>query len=104
MTHPANLVLRFPAPGFFLTDTKVGVDLDGRCVYEGSFKAGFELELVAEPGEHRLATRIDVAGMQRTKDLTFSLGAQERLVATLRYSRMWGNFKGKLGLERSPAP
>jgi hypothetical protein len=95
------LCVRFPAPGFFLTDCEFEVDVDGSRIYEGSFRDGFERELPIAPGDHELVTRIRIGPVLRPKRYRFHVDAGPRHTATLVYSRFWGNFSRKLKLERA---
>ena len=95
--------LRFPAPGFFINDPRVVVSLDGRTVYDGSFKDGFDVSLEVEPGPHVVDTTISVLGASRRQKIPLPLGDGsyrdvQVVEATLSYSRFWGNFTKRLAL------
>ena len=89
-----RIVLR--KPGWFMMDTTVKILWDGDVVYEGGFREGFEHELEAAHGPHRLEAAIRLGGLgSRTKSWDVDVHGS-RITATLRYSRFWGNFKRKL--------
>jgi hypothetical protein len=95
----SSLRIVFPRPGFFLNDPRLVITLDGLRVYEGSFVGGVDVELPVAPGPHRIETRIEIGpfARQRLYDLLVSLEGV-RCTATLRYSRLWGNFTRSLTL------
>lgn len=99
--EPTRLRILFPHPGFFVNDPRVEVDLDGTRIYEGSFTSGFDHVAVVSPGTHTLVTRIAVGPVLRPKRYTFEIGDAPAYTATLRYSRLWGNFTTKLALSES---
>lgn len=88
--------LRFPAPGFFIGDATLTVWLDGQVFYQGSFTSGFEYTVQLAPGPHQVVTQIEMGFIRRSKTYTLHLQPAAHTVATLAYSRFWGNFKSKL--------
>jgi len=98
----SRLRVVFPKPGFFLTDTTVQVDVDGRNVFQGSFKAGFELVVPVEPGAHRIDTRILLPPFSRKREFSVDVAATEVLTVELSYSRFWGNFDKSPKTARAP--
>ncbi len=93
-----TLTVMFRPPGGFLTDTRLVVSLDGAAIYDGSFTSGFERQGPITPGVHRLETLIDAGIVQRRKHYTFEITPARAWLATLDYSRFWGNFARKLEL------
>jgi len=93
-----NLRVLFGAPGFFINDCHLEVDVDGENIFAGSFRGGFERDLPMEAGEHEMVTRIQIGGITRTKRYAITLGDARTHTATLVYSRLWGNFSRKLKL------
>jgi hypothetical protein len=93
-----------PTPGFFLTDARLTVCLDGYAIYDGSFRSGFDVGGPISPGPHLLTTRLDVDLFSRSREYRFDIAADATSpatwVATLDYSRLWGNFARKLALMR----
>jgi hypothetical protein len=87
-----QLRIVFPKPGFFLTDVRLAITVDGVLVYNGSFTAGVDLTGPIAPGPHRIATLIDlgIAQRHRTYDVVIP---EAGLTFQLAYSRLWGNFK-----------
>lgn len=93
--------LYFPAPGFFLNDPRLVIQLDGRTVYDGSFKSGFDVSVEVQPGPHVVETAIHapIGGLARTQKIELALDADggyrgiPAVDARLEYSRMTGNFK-----------
>jgi hypothetical protein len=96
--EPTVLRVLFPNPGFFISDTRLEVDLDGSRIYEGSAISGFDRSLRVAPGPHTLVTRIAVGPILRPKQYTLSIGEAPTYTAVLRYSRLWGNFTRRLHL------
>lgn len=94
----AALRISFPRPGFFLTDVRVTLTLDGRVVHDGGFMSGFELTLDVPPGAHSLASVIDLGLARRTREWAFEV-PQGGCAATISYSRFWGNFSKKLAID-----
>ncbi len=90
------LKVSFPPPGFFVTDVRVALQLDGNTVYDGGFRSGFELELPVSPGRHTLMTTIDLGVVQRRRAYTLDVSAGQAKHVLLRYSRFWGNFTREL--------
>ncbi len=97
--------VRFPAPGFFLNDPRVVVMLDGRVLYDGSFKDGFDVSAEIQPGAHVLETAIHIAGsLARRQRIDLDLDARQgyrdvpAVHAKLHYSRWSGNFEKRISL------
>jgi len=94
-----RLRVMFPKPSLFLVDARLTVLLDGGLIYDGSFKAGVDVAGEAAPGVHMLLTRIDADIAIRSREYRLELdGAVPAYVATLNYSRFWGNFTKRLAL------
>jgi len=95
-----------PTPGFFLTDARLTVALDGYVIFDGSFRAGFEVGGPITPGPHVLSTRIEMDVLTRAREYRFEIphGTSDAAawIATLDYSRLWGNFTKKLALSQMP--
>ena len=85
----------FPKPGFFLTDVRLVVAVDGLAVYDGSFTGGVDLVHPVAPGPHRVATVIDIGITRRHRQYDVVV-PETGLVVQLAYSRFWGNFKKRL--------
>jgi hypothetical protein len=99
--------LRIVMPvAWHLTDTDVDVFLDGQHVGRGSFNKGIDLRTTTTPGSHVLELGADVAEVggtvfssfstrqfRKTWKLMFGVSAPGERIATLKYSRAWGNFK-----------
>jgi hypothetical protein len=96
--EPTVLRVIFPNPGFFISDTRLEVDLDGARIYEGSATSGFERTVQVAPGPHTLVTRIAVGPILRPKQYTVTIGEAPAYTAVLRYSRFWGNFTRTLNV------
>lgn len=90
-----RVAIVFPKPGFFLTDVRVEVRLDGETIYDGGFMEGFRAETDAAPGTHRVETFIHLGLMARKKMYRLAVGNRP-VEAVLQYSRIWGNFKNEL--------
>jgi hypothetical protein len=100
-----RLRLHFPPPGFFLNDPRLTVALDGRTVYDGSFKSGFDVEAEVQPGALTLETAVAMGpGMARKQripiDLTPEAGYRDTpaVAVRLEYSRFFGNFKKRVSI------
>lgn len=93
MSEGVLLTLRFDKPGFFVNDARVTVDLNGERIYDGSFLSGFEVSRSVLPGEHWADFAIESGPLRRTRRYRIAVPSSRGLVATVRYSRMWGNFK-----------
>lgn len=81
--------MTFAKPGFFLTDIRVVLLLDGAPVYDGGFLAGIDVMAEAAPGPHRLESVIDLGFVKRRQ--SWDVVAPAAVV--IEYSRLWGNFK-----------
>lgn len=104
---PAQVVLRVFMPAtWHLIDTNVDVFLDGQYIGRGSFNRGIELQTTTTPGSHTLELGADVlnvgvtiisafstSAFRKTWKLPLAMAGLGERVATLRYSRAWGNFK-----------
>jgi rhomboid protease GluP len=97
--------LVFLPPGFFAVDFPVTVAVDGVEHYRGSFVRGFSLELTLEPGRHEVTTRIGTGFLSKERKLELVVDplVSDPLVATLTYSRMWGNFDETLDVRSGEA-
>jgi len=93
------LTLFFPPPGFFMADFPVEVRVDGEARHRGSFVAGFRLEITLDPGAHVVETVIGGAFARKRRYVVEVPEGVEARVATLDYSRMWGNFTEELRVE-----
>ena len=98
---PCGLRVRFDKPGFFIGDVRLTIRLDGAVVYDGSFLSGVDVAFEIAPGPHRLETRIDLGGIGRSRAYDLVLHAPGHWVATLEYSRFWGNFSRSLALRHA---
>jgi hypothetical protein len=86
-----RLHVRFLPPGFFLTDVRVVLQLDGTTIYDGGFLAGIDLRVPVSPGDHRLESVIDLGLAKRRRSWDVVVRDSDCDVV-LEYSRMWGNF------------
>ncbi len=82
----------FPKPGFFLTDVRLTITLDGLVVYDGGFLAGVDVAGEVAPGFHAITTRIEAGLFARERVYTVEVPAGRPVTVTLDYSRFWGNF------------
>jgi hypothetical protein len=94
---PALRIL-FEKPGFFVSDCRLVVMLDAAPVYDGSFMSGLDVQGQVATGRHLLETQIVMGPIVRRKSYAFEIADGRAYVARLRYSRLWGNFKGRLEL------
>jgi len=103
-----RLRIVFPKPGFFLTDIRCEVRLDGHSVYDGGFLQGFVVEGDCAPGPHQIETLLHLGVIARTKRYRVDVPPAGGVEVTLVYSRLWGNFKSRLITAQlpweSPAP
>jgi hypothetical protein len=98
-----RLNVKFPPPGFLLNDPRVVVGVDGRTLYDGSFRDGFDVSVEVQPGTHVLETAIHGGGsVERQR---FELALDERnyrdvpiVDAKLSYSRLAGCFDKRVSL------
>ena len=91
-----DLRVLFPQPGFFITDVRLQLSVNGQVVYDGSFKAGADVTVPVAPGRHTIASRIELTpAIARTREWPIDVG-DAPATATLEYSRFWGNFKKRL--------
>lgn len=98
-----RLHLTFAPPGFFLNDPRLVVTIDQRTVYDGSFRAGFDVSIDLEPAAHVLETAIHSAGAISRQRIELPLGSESYrgvpvLHGTLEYSRLAGNFTKRVSL------
>ena len=99
-----RLHLKFPPPGFFVNDPRLVVRLHQRTLYDGSFRAGFDVSLEVPAGVHTLETAIHLVGsIAREQRIELRLddnGYRDVPVVhgTLEYSRLSGNFKKRVSL------
>ncbi|HHH29245.1 MAG TPA: hypothetical protein ENK57_13005 [Polyangiaceae bacterium] len=97
------LRVHFDPPGFFLNDPLCTLSVDGRILYEGSFKSGFDVRTEVPPGDVVLETAIG-GPVMRKQQIRLPLGGfggyrgAEEVHARLSYSRMWGNFAKRAAL------
>jgi hypothetical protein len=78
-----------------LNDTRVDLTVNGALVFSGSFRQGFDWWAEMQPGFHHVDARIHAPlGFTRSKQYTLDVRPGLTTVATLEYSRMWGNFTG----------
>lgn len=92
----------FPPPGFFLVDVRMDVTLDGYPLYGGSFRSGMDLTVPVAPGMHSLVATINNGVIPRSKQYSLMAHPAHVCVATLDYSRFWGNFTSGLALRQHP--
>ena len=88
------LTITFPAPGFFLNDSRLSVWFDGHPIYDGSFLAGFETSFPVFSGTHTLALRLTTPVFNREKQYPIVVEPANGYRIVLDYSRFWGNFTG----------
>jgi hypothetical protein len=93
----AALHLVFPRPGFFLTDVRVTLTLDGQLVHDGTFMSGFDVSVDVPAGRHALTSVIDLGIARRTREWALDVPAGG-CDATIAYSRFWSNFSKKLAI------
>ena len=106
-------------PDFIPPDDYLEVTLDRELFFQGTFSEGFDRSVATSPGTHKLETRLgrgqlmakglkgmlhrfansDIQSFAQTKSYEVTLVEGQSLVATLRYSRFWNNFKGSLDVE-----
>lgn len=67
--------------------------LDGAVVYSGSFRAGFDVLFPVAPGDHALATAIEMGIVARRRVYNVNVPAGQTAEMLIAYSRLWGNFK-----------
>lgn len=93
-SYAPQLQITFPRPGFYVTDVRMTVLLDGQVVYDGSFLSGIDLTVPVQPGAHRVTTKIDVGGLGifRTREYDVTVPPGRGTTLHLEYSRFWGNF------------
>jgi hypothetical protein len=82
----------FPKPGFFLTDVRTIVMLDGGVVYDGSFLGGIDISGGVAPGIHTVTTRIELGVFARERSYAVEVPTGRSVTLHLEYSRFWGNF------------
>ncbi len=82
----------FPKPGFFLTDVRLTITLDGGVVYDGGFLGGVDVAGQVAPGVHTITTRLDLGIVARERIYTVEVPSGRAVIVTLDYSRFWGNF------------
>lgn len=82
----------FPRPGFFLTDVRTIITIDGGVVYDGSFVGGIDIAGATSPGAHTVTTRLELGIAARTRSYTVDVPAGRGVTLELEYSRFWGNF------------
>jgi hypothetical protein len=87
----STLRVVFPKPGFFLTDVRVSLTLDGAAIYDGGFLAGIDVSVDTSPGPHRIESiiNIGIAKRRRAWDVDVPAGGCD---VAIEYSRVWGNF------------
>ena len=100
--------LRFPAPGFFINAPRLVVELDGRTVYDGAFKDGFDVTLDVTPTRHEVKTAVYMLGVAKRQTIPLALeGGGYRDVpaveAKLSYSRLAGNFDRRVSISTKAA-
>jgi len=90
---PSYLRIVFPAPGFFLNDTRLRVTVDGYPALDASFTQGFDWWTEAQPGVHAVETSIAAPlGFARKKSYQLEVRPGLVTLAVLEYSRIWGNL------------
>ena len=95
-TPASFLRIVFPAPGFFINDTRVSLSVNGAPVYEASFKQGFDWWREVPPGQYVVVATIAAPlGFSRTKTYTLDVRPGLTTIAVLAYSRLWGNFEDR---------
>jgi hypothetical protein len=93
-----SLRVFFRKPGFFFTDVRFAIMLDGIVVYDGGFLEGVELYLPVATGPHVVSTRIDLGVISRTREYPVFVPPGQAFTLELEYSRFWGNFTKKATL------
>jgi hypothetical protein len=86
-----SLRITFAKPGFFITDARIVLLVDGQAIHDGSFLAGIDLRVPVAPGPHRLESVIDI-GLARRRRAWDVIAPCE---VEIEYSRFWGNFSKK---------
>ena len=101
------LRIRFDDPGWFTNDPRLVITVDGRPVYQGSFRGGMTASIDVPPGPHRIETAIEIIpGIARRQEYTVEVPSDAYrqsaagVEARLKYSRIRGNFAGSLDLRR----
>jgi hypothetical protein len=99
--------VHFPKPGFFFGDATVELWIDERLGYRGGFRDGFEVWADLAHAPHTMRASIALGPIHRQKYWQLVLPAADddggHVDVTLRYSRLWGNFKGTLLIGYHPA-
>jgi hypothetical protein len=90
-----NLRVLFRKPGFFITDVRFVIMLDGHVVYDGGFLEGVDLYLPVATGPHVVSTRIDLGMIARSREYPIHVPPGQAFSLELEYSRFWGNFTKK---------
>ncbi|HMR06885.1 MAG TPA: hypothetical protein PKA88_13970 [Polyangiaceae bacterium] len=93
-----QLRVSYPKPGFFLSDIRVVIRMDGTPIYDGSFLSGFDVVVEASPGSHTVQSELMLPPFSRKREFLVNIAEGELLHAELVYSRLWGNFKKTLKL------
>jgi hypothetical protein len=85
----------FPQPGFFIGDTRISLAVNAYPVLDASFTQGFDWWAEMPPGVHNVETTIhSPLGFGRKKSYQLEVRPGLVTIATLEYSRMWGNMTG----------
>jgi len=90
----------FARPGFFISDVRTIITIDGGVVYDGSFMAGIDISGAVSPGTHNVTTRIELGIAARTRSYTVDVSAGRGVTLDLEYSRFWGNFTKTAAITR----
>ncbi len=100
-----KLQVRFEPPGFFLNAPRLVLRLGDRKLFDGAFKAGFNVAVDVDPGRHVLETTLfGPLGDTQSQSIELTLDAaagyrDARIVeAELSYSRLTGNFAKRAAL------
>ena len=95
MSSAVLLTVMFEKPGFFLTDVRIVVSVNGQPIYDGSFREGFERTVEVLPGQHFVDTTIELGALKRTRRYPVDVAPARGYTVALSYSRFWGNFTKK---------
>lgn len=99
------LRVRFDDPGWFASDPRLRIEVDGQTIYDGSFRGGVRASVQLTPGTHELEAAIFVLpGLARGERYSIEAPPEDyrhgavELEARLVYSTMRGSFSPELDL------
>lgn len=95
MSSGIPLTVMLAKPGFFLTDTRIVVSVNGQTIYDGSFLTGFERTVSVLPGRQFVDAVIEAGPIRRTRRYPIDVAPANGYTVALSYSRMWGGFTKK---------